>query len=309
MMSITEKNLITPFKKIHRLLDHLESTRSIQLDSTTIRAFKDAVNGLCELEHSFAFSRYPERVDLFKRNYDHYFDSYNEDLTRFRNWQKILKECLHDIRSDYRCYLDDEHLRSKRLVRDRKFKIQKFVGRIFDEHSKLLVIRIDLGYGSEHATDEIDLVRDDLDRFIRHLRYVYGSNLVGYLYKVEYGYHKKFHVHAMLYLNGHKHQKDGSITNQIGGYWLNEITQGDGVYHGCNLNKHSYKRLGIGMIHYHDKEMIQANIEAANYLGKDDDLTPIVLADTYGRKTLPRLFNTSHAEFSKSNRGRPRLRP
>ena len=143
----------------------------------------------------------------------------------------------------------------------------KLVDEAFVFSSKVLAIRLDLGYAKGahplprygEKDDSKSEKRADLEAFLSHLRKIltfmkktYGLNRLAYILKIEYGLQKGYHAHLLLLLNGHRHQQDISIAQQLGEEWSNDITQGTGAYWNCNAHKNHYQENAIGMIHRKD---------------------------------------------------------
>ena len=179
----------------------------------------------------------------------------------------------------------------------------EYTDALIDKCSKLNVIRVDLGYKKPYS-DEItfDMAKADLNRMVNNRRGKPSvfDNLVGYMCKKEYTEAKGMHFHPMFFFDGQKVLNDVMKAEQIGEYWVDNITKGNGSYHNCNRNK--YKNNGVGMLEHNDS-IKRANLDkAVSYLCKDDhqDIQPVKSNErdrAFTRGTLPK---------SKSNAGRPR---
>ena len=129
------------------------------------------------------------------------------------------------------------------------------------------------------------------------------KHLIGYVWRIEYGHKSGFHVHVALAFDGacvHKHEW---LAQEIGKYWVNDITQGRGRFHNCNLDwDKDAARYGLGAISWHDDHH-RGNLSnhVLPYLAKFDQY---VLARPYkGCK----LMGTGFVHRAKpTNRGRPR---
>lgn len=156
-----------------------------------------------------------------------------------------------------------------RLKRSNLSTARNVAAQAFSRSSKVLVIRIDLGFrqgvfqntvppprGTDAGklTVNISQVRKCFRAFILYVTKQYGFARLGYINKVEYGPMKGYHHHLIILLNGHKHQQDVNIAKQLGEHWANVITAGQGVYHNCNAKKERYAYKGIGMIERNDSE-------------------------------------------------------
>ena len=136
---------------------------------------------------------------------------------------------------------------------------------LFERHSKLLVVRIDLRYDMPIRNGEASYGQFEpisIDETIRHrkafFRQIYSHpmcrHLLGWCWKLEYGYIRGYHYHVIFFFNGAKVQSDQLFAKALGEFWKKEITESKGSYHNCNVDKNSYKHCGIGMIHRNDIE-------------------------------------------------------
>ena len=104
----------------------------------------------------------------------------------------------------------------------------------------------------------------------------------------------------MFFLDGSEHREDITIAQDIGNLWVNQITQGDGLYWNCNANNDKYRNLGIGMINHNDEALRNNVLETALYLVKRDYLIRSVMFNAknraFGKGQIP----------EKSKSGRPR---
>ncbi|MFZ4860392.1 MAG: hypothetical protein ACOYL3_28880 [Desulfuromonadaceae bacterium] len=182
-----------------------------------------------------------------------------------------------------------------------------YFGELFDTYSKLNVIRLDLSYKKEIAENiTTKEVKQDLNRLLnnrRHNQTVFGD-CVGHLCKLEKGEDKGNHLHSMFFFDGHKIENDGYKASQIGKYWVDNITNGNGLHHSCNADKSKYKHVGVGMINHFDTEKrnILTNM-VASYFAKEEQQ---VNSDTSAKE---RTFFKGIVTKQKSNAGRPRKEP
>lgn len=98
-------------------------------------------------------------------------------------------------------------------------------------YSKLLVLRVDLYY--QELTGLAQLQQDRQQFFKRSDREGCFQGLVHYIWVVEYGTQKGLHLHLLAFYDGHKHQKDTYIAQQLGEYWV-RVTEGRGAYYNTN---------------------------------------------------------------------------
>lgn len=133
--------------------------------------------------------------------------------------------------------------------------ISQYLDSLHDNYSKLVAIRIDLGYNKEHAQrTQLSDIKQDVKRMLDNRRGKPSifENQVGYVIKYEDTPDKGPHAHALFLYDGQHIQKDGYRGDQLGLYWNERITEGNGVYHNCNRDKKKYLNCGIGMIDHSD---------------------------------------------------------
>lgn len=202
----------------------------------------------------------------------------------------------------------------KRKSRKNYQSLMTYLDELFKKYSKLTILRIDLTYRksdgnlSEGAVvptyDQVKQHRVKLLRSVsKHLESVLSKKcLVGYVWKLEYGKEKSWHYHFIVILNGQEVRQDIVIAELIGKYWI-KITNGDGLYHSCNHNKHIYKTLGIGLVDHRDKDLREGLRKVAAYLTKTDPLIRMIVPENgraFGKGVVPRKVS--------KHTGRPRQR-
>ncbi|WP_227554085.1 inovirus-type Gp2 protein [Acinetobacter haemolyticus] len=117
----------------------------------------------------------------------------------------------------------------------------KWLGKYLNTYSKLLVLRLDLYYrydiseltntspdfnSPRHNVHCLMTIKADVERLLGDFR----SNpvlkeIIGYLVRFEHGPYKGQHVHCILLLDGHDHQKDVKWAEDIGQHW-GKLTNG-----------------------------------------------------------------------------------
>ena len=184
--------------------------------------------------------------------------------------------------------------------------MHKYINRLFDIYSKILVIRVDLSYSSEFASKStITDLKSDITRLLEHRRSKPDlfKCMVGYIIKYEQGEKKGPHCHAVFFFDGQLAQHDEFISEMIGNYWSQSVTPGRGIYYNCHRRKYLYPKLGIGMIHYSDdikRQSLLCNV--IGYLTK-----PEQSFDTAEDGKMFRSFTRGVMPTMKSLAGRPRL--
>lgn len=191
----------------------------------------------------------------------------------------------------------------KRVQNRNQRSISTYVNSLFDQHAKLLVIRLDIGY-HEAYYDQLTLylVTNDLRCYLRLIQKKYPA-LVGYIWKLEYGVDRRFHTHITFIFNGAVHQQDISLGIALGEVW-EDMSDNNGSYFNCQVRREDYQRRGtdgIGMVHYSDTVKRIHLINALSYLTKLD--TQILAILPAGRRTFGRMERPS----SQPRLGRPRF--
>ncbi len=150
--------------------------------------------------------------------------------------------------------------------------------------------------------DEVQRLREKLFANMKGKPSLF-KNLIGYVWRIEYGHKSGFHLHAVLAFDGAHVHKHEWLAQKIGEYWVDDITKGRGRFHNCNADwdKNS-ERYGLGAIAWHD-EHLRDNLSnrVLPYLAKFDQY---VLARPYkGCKLMGTGFAHRHKP---STRGRKR---
>ncbi len=196
----------------------------------------------------------------------------------------------------------------ERAIKKNEAGLNDFVDALFEKYSRLLVLRLDVGYSlpylqAQRGTMSSERVKNDLASFLRAVKRGWlKDSLCGYIWKLEFGPTKQYHYHMMIFLDGSKHQEDIVLGEGLGEVWKNKITGGDGSYFNCNRDKKKYERCGVGMISWDDGQAVSNVKYAGSYLVKLDLLVKPNLPGnerTFGKSSFPKL---------KSSAGRPRRR-
>lgn len=224
-----------------------------------------------------------------------------------------LNAFVRDIRISARSADFRQRLRSHRYaIEKNKRSLECYIDNLFEQHSRILVIRVDFGYGKDvslepsktaHTTSED--VRRHRDRLLKNIpSNSLFSGLVGYIWKLEYGLEKGYHYHWIFFFDGRTRCRDVWLGQKIGEYWQ-KIVGETAVYWNCNANKNSYRRLGIGMISRGDDELRKNLIEAAEYLTKPDlhlRLVDATAGRTFGRGEIRKTARTAVTSVDEGDR-------
>jgi hypothetical protein len=220
-----------------------------------------------------------------------------------------VESMVNSIRAEAATPVFKRYMRNyERSVRKNSIGVNAFIDKLFMKYSRMLIIRIDLGYSIDYllSLDGVmssKRVKNDFNLFLKCLRSgVVKDGVCGYIWKLEFGPVKQFHYHVMIFLDGSKFREDITIAKGLGDEWRNNITSGEGVYYNCNnrLGKKPYSYHALGMASWGEQDKIINIKRAAGYLVKLDLLV---------RPNLPkgwRTFGKSGEPSKKCLAGRPR---
>lgn len=206
--------------------------------------------------------------------------------------------------------------RLKHTATEQANSMLSYVDALFRRYSRILVVRLDLGY--RHGVSVLDdqdqpdgrsqslpLVKDDMERLLNNRRMCKRifSDMVGYIWKLEYGGRAKgLHYHCFFFFDGSKVREDITRGDMIGEYWRDKITCDDGVYYNCNAQ--IYIKRGVGMVEHDDKEKRKVLAKAILYLAKKEQCLRMAVPDVQGKHC--RLFATGGKPKPAKRKGRPR---
>ena len=183
--------------------------------------------------------------------------------------------------------------------------VNNYINSLHDQYSKILAIRVDLGYTKEHAAQvQLSDIKQDIKKMLDNRRGKPSifEDQVGYIVKYENTLAKGPHAHALFLYDGQHVQKDAYRGDQIGKYWNENITAGKGVHHNCNRDKSKYRDCGIGMITHTDSQK-RANLinHVVPYMLKTEQSI-----DDVRQTGRERAITKGIAPKTKSTAGRPR---
>ena len=146
----------------------------------------------------------------------------------------------------------------------------------FQRHSKILALRFDVGFHkiTEHPQQnpKIDFATVDAARqkLLAHIRKRFGAALIWYVWKLEFGAEKGFHLHWLVFVNGSVHSHDGHLVKELGEFWNTQVVPGQGVYFNCSTIKQRYKSCSIGQLDADNPGIWQGLGYIAEYVTKLD---------------------------------------
>jgi hypothetical protein len=219
----------------------------------------------------------------------------------------LFMELVEWIRNQGRAPEFQRKVEFQQLDEKRSFRnLVKYVEALFARYSRLLVIRIDLGYLMAHRGIGVETAQADLRHLLNNRRNngIFKEKLVGYIWKLEYAELRGHHFHVVLFFDGAKSYKDAHIAERVGQYWV-EITNGRGNFYNCNRRKHEYVRCGIGMVSHDDRVMRENLLMAIAYLTKSEQLVRLRRdkhVRAIGRGEMPKV---GHSGLGRPRRGLP----
>lgn len=213
---------------------------------------------------------------------------------------ELFNGCVDKIRQEAKCKQFQSKLNSYQRSSNKNYKeLTEYVDTLFERYSRLLVLRVDLGYRKEFSKTTQAEVKKDREHLFQNTRSnkLFGD-MVGYIWKLEHGSDKGFHYHMMFFFDGSKVREDGTLAKLIGEYWKTTITKGRGLYYNCNADKSRYKSCGIGMVDHANNPMRDSLGKAVLYLTKIDLYMKL--------QTVGRSMGKMERPNPKGSRGRPR---
>jgi len=197
-------------------------------------------------------------------------------------------------------------MNNKSKVNKRLESTKEYMNALQEKHSKLSIVRVDLGYKKDDngkVDISLEQANKDFNKMMNNKRGkpTIFKHQVGQMCLKEYGKDKGMHFHTVFIFDGNKVHKDAYMGDKIGEYWK-ETTQDRGSHYNCNRQK--YKHQGVGMLNHTDTEKREIlDKHVISYLCKDDEDQS--LKDENGN-TKNRSFVRGTIPKDKSNKGRPR---
>ncbi|MFW1737524.1 YagK/YfjJ domain-containing protein [Acinetobacter sp. ULE_I080] len=259
------------------------------------------------IQNHFALNTFSPYVNLF-------FDIANISKEKKYSDLEFLEHLKKGMADD--SFKKDIQQKRKAISKN-KNSLLRYIESLFEYRSRLLVLRIDFSYEKDAGGfftredgEKIDLifgaknkdllekwsieVREQRNQLIKKLKKIYQKDLIGYVWKLEYGADKAFHYHMIFFLDESKHHQDVRIAESIGEIWKDEITNGKGIYWNCNAQKKNFEkngRIATGKIKHDDKKLRENLNIMASYLTKPDYFVKLALSNdarTFGKGGKPK---------------------
>lgn len=298
----TQRWLLSVLKKILR--SETEAFKVTQSGSYNRMGYllKEAIGALTLLESSI--NKY-QQLHPTIRLFSSILKTYNLkelSVTEAANINDVLRRFREEAQS----------VTHKRLLRNFQRAASKnlkgamdYVDHLFEQHSRLLVVRVDLSWRKDfvkNQTISTAMARQHRQRLFKRVKsHPLFQHYLGYIWKLEYGQYKGYHYHTCFFFDGSKVRGDIALARRIGELWEKEITDGQGLYFNCNAITSTYAQSGVGDIHYTDQSKRAVLRRVIAYIAK---------VDTAVRLSLPqgaRTFGRSECILQEGEkRGRPR---
>lgn len=185
-------------------------------------------------------------------------------------------------------------------------RLHHLIDQLFNDYSKLLVVRLDLYLGKDYAdVNTYEYMNAAFERLRNNMRFNrLFEHYITYTARIEYGSDRRWHYHVVFFFDGQKVKHDYTLAKLLGKYWINVITDGLGGYHSANMNKDDYPVFAVGMIVHDDLQRIANLKEALKYLVKEEAGEPVRL-DAAGKAY--RSYRQGVYKPRDSRLGRPRV--
>lgn len=163
-----------------------------------------------------------------------------------------------------------------------------YLNKLFESYARLMVVRVDLypkkydakmllqnpDRAIQEASSDPQKLISDVERLLNNRRHnKLFEHCVGYILKIEYARDRGWHAHAVFLYDGHQVQNDSYYSNEIGNYWADVITNGEGAFWACNRAKSlsRYPVVGVGLIDHSDAAKRETLVNVVvSYLAKSD---------------------------------------
>ncbi|MEP4533515.1 MAG: inovirus-type Gp2 protein [Cyclobacteriaceae bacterium] len=314
MISALVQDIAAGNDRLFKSIDNMNGQSCFKANKLGKKLISVLRTGEAEFEYHFPIHTLNPYAELLfrcaARAVDPYLPTYLHSILPHETQLAViaLNQLVEDIRNEARS-VDFQKLirRFSRAEKKRTTSLDLYIDALFEKYSRLVVIRVDLAYkagsfsglGLNESLKQVKGNWASMQSSLHNNKPV--RNLVGFACTLEYGYIKGFHFHLLAFYDGSIYRKDIVLARMIGMYWVEEVTDGRGIYYNCNKYKHRYRRLGIGVLNHHDFELID-NLKhhVSSYLVKVD----------YWVRLLPRsgrsFFRGNMPRLDAVKKGRPR---
>lgn len=326
-----EMNLVSDIKWMENLTNKVIRSKelpfSVKTDKRSKRKYIDSTKlggyilnilkvNIFDIKMHYPLHQFNPYIELHIRNVEdrHLFELpwiiFTLNDNEVVRWRDVLNGYVDGIRKEGNSQKFKKTMSDYQRLANKNYReLMIYLKALFKRHSRLLVLRLDLGYLKEQcwpvgggSNVQYDEVKKHWEVLLRYLKTKLPFDcMAGFAWRLEYGLDKNFHYHILILLDGSKVREDVTIARIIGEFWSNTVTKGAGLYYNCNAFKNSYKSCGIGMLHHEDTESLEGLEKAALYMVKTDYYLKMVAPGkgrTFGKGIMP--------EPKTETRGRPR---
>lgn len=193
------------------------------------------------------------------------------------NSKKNLTELIQQIRlkAQSKSAIASAYVRKKRSTRNID-SVTKYLCDILDySNSRCEVIRMNMGYDlliSRTVTPE--QAKEDFKKFLNNRRGkpTLFKNLVGYIWRMEYGVTTGIFFHVVwIFKNDKGQMKLQNLANDIGEYWIGFLKARAGTFQDCANGISGTNKIGVGEICRNNNKQIRTLQFIATYLAQKDE--------------------------------------
>jgi len=187
--------------------------------------------------------------------------------------RRALEHVLSSVRRIFSSrrfkYLENNYQRNSKL----RFEgACKYVADLFQEYSRLLILRVDLYFLPDHPEwADTDAAGRSIKAFMRALRDGrVVPNMLGSALRLENAPRRGIHAHLLVAMDGHLHREAATWSQILGETWVEKYSNGHGTYFNCYVRKDWFKFNGLGLVHISDVRKLIGVREALRYMTKPD---------------------------------------
>lgn len=330
LLETTDASQLLSKSKRRNSINECQSKQRKEFSTKIHSLLRKRILNVCGMEYLSEQFILSERTQLFLETYNdhgkgiidwaldegliaHNAHTYDRCIDVINDFIKALRQRAQA--SEFRKKIAHRIEKSKRQLDS----MNALVDSLLTRYSRLLIIRIDLGYETSQSTElpnridrsnsELDLIIKHREQFTNNMRHnsTIFSNCVGYILKLEQGLYGGFHLHGFFVFNGSHVQSDYFYGEEIGKYWkkitISSELSANGRYYNCNASATRYKKIGIGFVNYYDFDKI--NIikgDVLGYFSKESlYLVPKTTKNvrTLTRSSIPKITNKGLARGPK----------
>ena len=244
---------------------------------------------------------------LWRAEPNRIFYTYDEETEEILS-SKTAAELINAFVYQIYILINKQEFKKAQFIRADRSKNQydrscKLVKRLRSKFSKLLVLRIDFCWKAQIQSDStFNEMKAYFAQMLKNFHHDKDlPNIVGYIWKLEFGQQKGYHYHCVFFMDGNKFQNDAYYAEVIGQYW-SKLTLDKGYYFNCHRDKIKYRKLAIGMAHHDDQSFFDNLDQVLLYICKQDQF----LIDKRLLTPKLRVFGTSQPPTQAKTIGRRR---